>query len=73
MILGNLEVLAEAYTVANKSGIESSSLLELVKGNLSVGGNTIADNFYLQIFSLHQCNLKCMYVSPGLTLILTAS
>ena len=32
MILGSLEVLSEAYTIANKTNIESDRVLELIKG-----------------------------------------
>ena len=32
MILGSLEVLSEAYTMANKTDIESDRVLELIKG-----------------------------------------
>lgn len=35
MILGTLEILSEAYTVAEKSGISADNIHSLVQGNLS--------------------------------------
>lgn len=34
MILGTLEILAEAYTLAEKSGIDSENVHSLVKGEI---------------------------------------
>lgn len=44
MILGNLEILSEAYTMASKTDIESARLFELIQGTLSANDGMGADS-----------------------------
>ena len=72
MVLNTLEVLAEGYTMASKTGIEASRVLELVQGKKIARNRTSADSSFCQIFSLPQCNSNHTY--PITTnILLTAS
>ena len=61
MILGTLEILSEAYTMASKTDIESARVLELIQGMLSAIDGMGADSSFPQMFYLPRCNFKHTY------------
>lgn len=46
MILGTLEILSEAYTMASKTDIESARVFELIQGILLASDGMSADSSF---------------------------
>jgi hypothetical protein len=61
MVLGTLEILSEAYTMASKTDIESARVFELIQGTLLASGGMGADSSFRQMFYLPRCNSKHTY------------